>query len=313
MSNAPDLSIVLSFFNEAENIPPMIERIQKALEPTGLTHEILFVNDASTDDSEKILAEQNAKDPRVKCLTMSRAFGYEECFLAGMQYSKGRAVVTLDADLQDPPELIPEMVEEWKKGADIVHTTRTKREGEPAFKMLITKIGYRVIRLFSNINIPVDTGMYKLMSRRAVEALLKLGEKEPYVRGQVAWIGFKQAHVYYQRHARFAGETHASLLSIGSRRSLLTGVTSFSFLLITLTLLAGFLVFAAGIVCGLFLLACCCGSCESGHSSLPVITVILLVGGLQILAVGFVGLYVRRIFTQVLNRPLYIVASTIGI
>ena len=230
-SSPPSLvSVVLSFRNEAENIPTLVSRLDTMFTGQNVDYELLFVNDASTDASLAILLAERERNPRVKILNMSRRFGVAEGVLAGMSAATGDAVVYMDSDLQDPPEVIPSLVARWRQGADVVHTVRTRRKGESALKMMATRIAYRIIQLGSAIELPVDAGDFKLLSRAAVDHLLQVRESDPYLRGLVVWLGFNQVFVPYERDARHAGSTHFPFLSKNPWKTFIIGMTSFSFL-----------------------------------------------------------------------------------
>jgi dolichol-phosphate mannosyltransferase len=254
--SAPTLSVVLSFRNEADVIPELIGRLAKSLEGAGIDYELIFVNDASTDRSLALLEEHRARDPRVKIVNMSRRFGVAPCVIAGIHYARGQAVVYMDTDLQDPPELIPTLVARWREGADVVYTVRTARQGESPWKMRVTRAAYRAIQMVSDIQLPVEAGDFKLLSRRVVDHLLTLDEKDLYVRGLVTWVGFEQVAVPYERQARGAGDTHFPLLrSWGPASSFVAGVTSFSHAPLIAFLLLGLLGGAVSVVA---LVALCC-------------------------------------------------------
>src|SRR3989344_746294 len=243
MSNRQLLSVVLSFRNEDGVISELVNRLGGALEPLGLDYELIFVNDASTDSSLQLLLEIAGRDPRVKIISMSRTFGVSQCVLAGMSYARGDAVVYMDADLQDPPEVIPELVKNWREGADVVYTTRLDRQGESLFKMWLTKWAYKILRSSSSdFSLPVDSGDFKLLSRRVVRELLQLTEKDPFLRGLVSWIGFKQVSVKYHRDARYAGSTHYPLISLTPWRAFIAGLASFSVMPLYLSLYFGMLI-----------------------------------------------------------------------
>jgi glycosyltransferase involved in cell wall biosynthesis len=236
-----------------------------------------------------------------------------ECVLAGMKHARGDAVIMMDTDLQDPPELLPEMIEKWRAGADVVYTVRTTRAGEPAYKLFLTRWAYRTINALANTNLPEEAGDFKLLSRRVAEELLKLDEKDPYLRGLVTWIGFKQVPVYYERQARAKGETHFPIF--GSKGPLITfvfGVTSFSVLPLAAFVLAGFA------VCGLALLLLAAVLLQAFFGSAALLGtwfmggVLLFVSGLQLVGIGVVGIYLGRVYNDVRNRPRYIVESTVG-
>jgi polyisoprenyl-phosphate glycosyltransferase len=209
----PLVSVVLSFRNEAENIPTLISRLAAVFVSCDAEYELLFVNDASTDQSMSVLMAERERNARVKILNLSRRFGVAEGVMAGMAWAGGDAVIYMDVDLQDPPELIPLLLERWRGGADVVHTVRTNRRGESALRVKATRLAYRLIQYGSTIDLPVDAGDFKLLSRRAVNHLLGLRESDPYLRGLVAWLGFNQVVVPYERAARHAGETRFPFFS----------------------------------------------------------------------------------------------------
>ena len=313
MPARPLVSVILSFRNEEEVIPELIARLQAALGPLPLDYELVFVNDDSTDGSRALLEARAQDDPHVKLINMSRRFGVSECVLAGMKHARGDAVIMMDTDLQDPPELLPEMIAKWREGADVVYTVRTARAGEPAYKLWLTRWAYRTINAVANTNLPEEAGDFKLLSRRVADELLKLDEKDPYLRGLVTWLGFKQVPVYYQRHARAGGETHFPIF--GSKGPLITfvfGVTSFSVLPMAAFVAVG------GIVCALALLLLLAVMLQAVFGSSPgemwfLGGVLLFVSGIQLLGIGVLGVYLGRVYNDVRNRPRYIVESTVGL
>jgi glycosyltransferase involved in cell wall biosynthesis len=310
--SAPTLSVVLSFRNEAEVIPELIGRLAKALDGAGIPFELIFVNDASTDASLAILAEHRARDPRVKVVNMSRRFGVAPCVMAGLRYASGDAVVYMDADLQDPPELVPTLVARWKEGADVVYTVRTSRHGESAWKMRVTRAAYRAIQMTSEVAMPVEAGDFKLLSRRVVDQLLALGEKDLYVRGLVTWLGFTQVAVPYERQPRGAGDTHFPLLrSWGPVTSFVAGVTSFSHAPLVVFLLLG-LAGGAVSVAALVALALKSAFASAASATAWLVAFGALLWSTLALGIGVVGLYLARIHREVLGRPRYIVESAIG-
>ena len=226
----PLVSVVLSFRNEADNLQTLIARLHAMFSGQPVEYELLFVNDASTDRSLEILLGERERNPRIKILNLSRRFGVAEAALAGMAAASGDAIVYLDADLQDPPEVIPALLERWRSGADVVHTVRTKRHGDNRLKMWATRIAYRIIQGGSSIELPIDAGDFKLLSRNAIDHLLRLRESDPYLRGLVVWLGFNQAIVPYERSARHAGRTHFPFFSRNPWKTFVLGMTSFSFL-----------------------------------------------------------------------------------
>jgi dolichol-phosphate mannosyltransferase len=261
-------------------------------------YELVFVNDDSTDASLATLLQERERNPRVKIVDMSRRFGVAECVLAGMAASGGDAVVYMDADLQDPPEVIPALLDKWRHGADVVHTVRTRRRGEHPLKMLATRWAYRVIQLGSAIELPVDAGDFKLLSRAAVDHLLQIRESDPYLRGLVVWLGFTQVFVPYERDARHAGRTHFPFFSRNPWKTFCIGMTSFSFL----PIYACWALAAAGFV-GSFLLLLISG---------PFLATLAFFWATTLAAIGGVGIYVIRIYKDVRGRPPSIVKSIIG-
>ena len=225
------LSIVFSFRNEEGNIKPLVNRISTTMKDVkNWKYEIIFVNDDSTDKSEEILTELQKTYP-IKIINMSRNFGIDPCVLAGFRNSSGDAIIYLHSDQQDPPELIPNLLKKFEEGNEIVHTVRTKRKGEGKFRMFLTKIAYWMINSLSDINLPEQAGDYKLISKKALNEILRQKEFRPYVRGLSVWVGFKQDYVFYEREARGEGESKMPLLSAGPITDFINGVTSYSIFL----------------------------------------------------------------------------------
>lgn len=299
------ISVVFSFRNEEENLPVLIKRTQETIEKTGYEYEIIFVNDASTDRSLEILKKYAEKDTRIKVINLSRRFGYNQGLIAGLNYANGDAVITLDADLQDPPELIPELIKKWEEGADIVHTIRTKRKGESKIKVILTKIAYKIISFISEVKLSQEAGNFKLISRKALNEILKLKEKDPYVRGIAGWVGFKQDYIYYVREERAGGKTHFPFLkSMGPFMEFISGVTSFSILPLLYIVLLGIILISIGLIISILSIF---------HILEFWIGLILFLSGIIIFSIGVVGVYTGRIWKEVLNRPNYIVESLINI
>ena len=312
MNEAPLISVVLSFRNEEQVIPELVARLQKALRGASLAYELVFVNDASNDGSLALLEEHHRRDPAVKVVNMSRRFGVAPCVLAGMQHARGDAVVYMDADLQDPPELIPELVARWREGADVVYTVRTARHGEHGGKLWLTRLAYRAVARLSELPLPEEAGDFKLLSRRAVTHLLAFSERDLYVRGLVTWLGFRQVPVSYERQPRGAGETHFPLLRLGPVAAFATAVTSFSVLPLVFFLVLGLVggALSALALVGLAL-AALFGAAISGVAF--AIAFGALLWSTLAAGIGVIGLYVARIHREVQGRPRYIVESTLGI
>ncbi len=306
------ISMIFSFRNEVENLPELIRRTRAVLEATAYEHEMIFVNDDSNDGSLDLLLAYARKDARIRVVNMSRRFGVSECVVAGMTLSIGDAVIYMDTDLQDPPEVIPQLLEKWEQGADVVHTTRTERLGESWLKMRITNMAYRMINLFADIHVRENTGDYKLISRPALEELIRLREIDPFLRGLVNWIGFRQEYVYYKREPRHGGTTHYPLLaSLNPTRTFISGLVSFSSIPLYMALVLGFLVsMSALFYLVVVIITTFLGWNLPGWTALMV--AILFMGGINLLTIGVLGIYIGRIFKMVRGRPQYIIRELIN-
>lgn len=307
------ISVVFSFRNEAGNIPALIERTQLALNASRVRSELIFVNDCSNDGSGDLLNRFAEKDKSIKILNMARRCGVSPCVLAGFAHASGDAVIYLDADLQDPPELIPKMIEEWRNGCDVVNTTRLTREGENPIKMLITRLAYRLLGFLSDVDMPMNTGDFKLLSRRVVSEVLKLNEYDPFLRGLVRWVGFKQTQIFYDRLARHSGVTHQRLLSRGPARAMVSGITSFSTIPLYLSFIVGlFVSFIAFIYLIAILFTRLVWNMHLPGWPSEMVTMLFL-GGVNILSVGILSIYVARISREVKRRPNWIVDSVVNL
>ncbi|HMU83094.1 MAG TPA: glycosyltransferase family 2 protein [Leptospiraceae bacterium] len=307
------ISIVVPVYFEEELIAEFYSRMHPVMNQlkSRFDTELIFINDGSKDRSLEILLELTKKDSRVRILDFSRNFGHQRAITAGIDYADGDAVVIIDSDLQDPPEVIPEMIAKWEEGYDVVGGTRKARKGETAFKLFTARIFYRLLNSLSEIPLPLDTGDFRLMDRKVVKVIRTMKEEGRYVRGLIVWAGFRQSSVLYERDARFAGETKYSL-----KRMLglaLDAITSFSEKPLMLAVQLGLFITAGSFLAMLYLLISRILRPESvvaGWTSLFV--AILFVGGVQILVVGILGVYIGRIYRESRDRPLYIVQETYG-
>jgi glycosyltransferase involved in cell wall biosynthesis len=297
-ADRPLISVVFSFRNEADNIPTLLSRLDKMFSGEQAEYEAIFVNDASTDASFTVLMAERRRNPRVTIVNMSRRFGVAEGVMAGMATARGDAVVYMDADLQDPPEVIPVLIDRWRQGADVVHTVRTRRHGENALKMAATRLAYRLIQFGSSIELPVDAGDFKLLSRSAVDHLLRLRESDPYLRGLVVWLGFNQVCIPYERDSRHAGRTHFPFFSRNPWKTFTTGLTSFSFM----PIYACVALAASGLAVALML-------AFAGSTLMAALT---FFWATTVGAIAVVGVYLIRVYKDVRGRPPYIIASIIG-
>jgi len=302
----PELTVVVPAFNEEPNLRPLWQRVGAALESQVDGLELVIVDDGSSDGTWREIQALAGEDERVHGIRFARNFGHQAAVTAGLDAARGRAVVIIDADLQDPPEVIPELVQQWRDGFEVVYAQREAHEGETWFKRASAALYYRLLRSITNVDIPVDTGDFRLLGPRAVQAMRALPERNPFIRGLVSWIGFPATAVRYRRHARRAGETKYPLRKM--IRFALDGVTSFSFLPLRLATYAGFVVSGGAFFYILVVLMLkVLGINWAGYTSL--MASILFLGGVQLIMIGILGEYLARIFDEVKQRPLYLVAE----
>jgi dolichol-phosphate mannosyltransferase len=313
------ISVVLSFFNEERVLPELLKRLRSVFanlidKKIIGSYELIFVNDASKDHSEKFLRSQ-LEQGDIVLVNMSRNFGVSECVVAGMSHATGDGVIYMDADLQDPPEVIPEMIQKWQNDpeVEVVYTTRTRRKGEHPLKLLITKIGYRFINKISDIELPADSGDFKLLSRCVVDHLLAFDEDKPYLRGLVSWVGYKQVQVFYERDSRFDGRENTKM-PVLSKRVLYywldRALISFSDTPLKLILLIGFILSGVSLsYIVVILVQKIMGWYVPGWPA--IMSAILLLGGVQMIMLGCVGLYVGAIFREAKKRPKFLVKEVL--
>ncbi|MBU3569656.1 glycosyltransferase family 2 protein [Priestia aryabhattai] len=305
MSSVIKYSIVVPVYNEEEVIHETYRRLTEVMRSTKEAYELLFVNDGSRDRTAEIIKEYSEQDPAVVLLDFARNFGHQIAITAGMDYARGEAVVVIDADLQDPPELILEMIEKWRQGFDVVYAKRTKRKGETYFKKQTAAMFYRFLRAMTDIDIPLDTGDFRLLDRKVCNQMNSIQEKNRFVRGLVSWVGFKQIAVEYERDERLAGESKYPLKKM--LKLSMDGITSFSYKPLKLASYAGVTLSGIGFIY-LFVvlyLKLFTDSTITGWSSLIVIQ--LFFSGIILIILGMIGEYIGRIYDETKNRPLYIV------
>jgi len=304
-------SVVVPVYNEVEGIDAFHARASSALASVDGDYELVYVDDGSRDGSWQRLQQIAAHDEHVRVVRFSRNFGHQIAITAGHDFARGDTVTTIDADLQDPPELISEMIARWREGADIVYAVRTERKGETAFKRHSASVFYRMMRRLADIDMPVDVGDFRLLSRRAADALKSMPEQHRYVRGMVAWLGFSTASVEYSRDPRAAGETKYPLSKMV--RFALDGVIAFSVRPLRIATWLGLATSGVAFVAAAWLIvARLTGAIAvvEGWSSLMVL--VLLLAGVQLTTIGALGEYIGRIFNEVRRRPLYLVSETLG-
>jgi dolichol-phosphate mannosyltransferase len=307
----PTLSLVLPIYNEEEVIPELHRRLGELLGKLGLDAEVIFVEDGSRDRSLDLLRAIAAGEARYRIVSFARNFGHQAAITAGVDHARGKAVVVMDADLQDPPEVILEMVDKWRQGFDVVYGRRRRREGETWFKRLTAGVFYRLFAALIRIDVPLDTGDFRLMSRRVVVTLRELRETHRFVRGLVAWVGFRQTEVLYDRPGRFAGSTKYPVRKM--MRFALDGITSFSIVPLRFSTYFGILMIAASVAVVMWALL----AKFLFHRVVPgwtaLVVVVAIFASAQFLMIGVLGEYVGRIYEEVKRRPLYVVGETINV
>jgi polyisoprenyl-phosphate glycosyltransferase len=305
----PCLSIVIPVWNEQEVLPRLYKRLERVLHAVGEPAEIVFVDDGSTDATPVILAGLAAADNRVKAIHLSRNFGHQVAITAGLDAADGDAVVVMDADLQDPPELILRLVERWREGFEVVHAVRESRK-DPQIKRFLASGFYRLMKRISPVDVPVDAGDFRLIDRRALDAFRTMRERSRYVRGMFAWVGFRQTSVEFARDERAAGKAKYSLAR--SARLAVDGILSFSDLPLRVSLLLGLIVSVGSFGIGGWAVLLKVTGVNVVPGWVSLLTPIMFVAGVQLMVLGMLGLYVGRVFDEVKQRPLYIVQQTEG-
>jgi dolichol-phosphate mannosyltransferase len=305
------LSIVVPVFREEKNIPEFLRRIRPILGEITQDYEIIFSMDPSPDRTEDVVLAERAQDKRIKLLKFSRRFGQPMATLAGMDYSRGDAVIVMDVDLQDPPELIHEMIKKWREGYDVVLPQRRARTGEPWIKKLVASSGYKVINKIADVKIPPNTGDFRLMTRRVILEVVKLKESHGFLRGMVAVVGFKQCLIPFDRPARFAGETNYNRF-FGSLRIGFNGIFCFSTYALTLSTQLGFVTAMASFLIAMAYLVMKLAGFPFPIGNPTMVILILFMGGIQLISVGILGEYIGRIYEEVRSRPKFIVDRAEG-
>ena len=274
-------------------------------------YEIIFSLDPSPDRTEEVILAERERDERIKLLKFSRRFGQPMATLAGLQYSRGAAVIVMDVDLQDPPELVGEMIAKWREGYEVVLPQRRQRTGEPWLKKVVSAVGYKVINKIANVKIPPNTGDFRLMSRRVALEVVRLKESHGFLRGMVAVVGFKQAIIPFDRPARFSGETNYNRF-LGSLRIGFNGIFCFSTYALTLSSMAGFIIAAGSFLLALTYLILKFAGLPFPIGNPTIVIIVLFMGGVQLISVGILGEYIGRIYEEVLSRPKFIVDTSVG-
>jgi polyisoprenyl-phosphate glycosyltransferase len=304
----PALSVIIPIYNEEQNIPVLYERMKHVMENLGLTYEFLFINDGSRDRSMQLIRELAKKDDAVHFINFSRNFGHQIAVTAGLDACKGEQVVIIDADLQDPPELIAEMRAKMEEGYEVVYARRNKRKGENFMKRWTAKMFYRTLAKITSIEIPLDTGDFRIMDRKIVDVLKKMPEQQKFLRGQISWAGFRQTYITYDRDQRNAGETGYTYKKM--MRFALDGITSFSNWPLKVATISGFVVSGITFLIALYALYSRFVTKDYVPGWTSLILAVLFIGGVQLITIGIIGEYISRLSANVRNRPLYVVADS---
>ena len=306
-------SIVAPCYNEEKSLPELYRRIKEVMDQTGEPWELVLINDGSADRTAELMRELHAADARVHYIDFARNFGHQIAVTAGMDYAQGDAVVLIDADLQDPPELILEMIEKWKEGYQVVYAVRSERKGESWFKLVTAKVFYRLIFRITEVKIPLDTGDFRLMDRKVVEAIKQMKERHRFIRGMTSWVGFKQTGVSYVREERFAGETKYPFRKMF--KFAMNAITGFSYLPLQLATYLGFTIATlSGVGAIGVVIARLFGDPDNQpfFGQATTLVMVLFLGGVQLISLGIIGEYLGRIYDEVKGRPMYVVNEAVG-
>ncbi len=304
----PTYSIIAPVFNEVENLPVLYKRVKEVMETTGEEWELLLIDDGSKDGSTEIIRDLAKRDPCVRPVIFARNFGHQIAVTAGLDYSRGKAVVIIDADLQDPPEVILDLIKKWKEGYEVVYAVRAEREGETWFKTFTASLFYRLIYRITEVKIPLDTGDFRLMDRKVVSVINKMRERHRFLRGMSAWVGFKQVGVPYRRAARFSGITKYPFNKM--LRLALNAITGFSYFPLQVATYLGFIAAGIGIIAiPIVVVSRLAGGPAFFGGQASTLISVLFLGGVQLICVGILGEYIGRIYDEVKGRPLYIVSQ----
>jgi glycosyltransferase involved in cell wall biosynthesis len=310
MDKKPVYSIIAPCFNEEGVLHELHRRICEVMDPTGEPWELVLVNDGSRDRTPELMRELRASDPRVKVVDFARNFGHQIAVTAGLDYAQGDAAVVIDADLQDPPEVILQMIARWKEGYEVVYAVRTERKGETWFKEFTAKLFYRIIYRITDVDIPLDTGDFRLMDRKVVDAMKHMKERHRFIRGMTSWIGFRQTGVYYARAERFAGETHYPIRKM--LKFALDAITGFSYAPLQIATYLGFIIAGLSAIGAIVVILARLFGEAPFHGQATTLVAVLFLGGVQLITLGIIGEYLGRIYDEVKGRPLYIVREALG-
>ncbi len=302
---SPTFSIIAPIWNEVQSIPEFYRRVSEAMDGPGEPWELILVDDGSTDGSTDLIREFANQDQRVKPLIFARNFGHQIAITAGWDYASGQAVIVIDSDLQDPPEVIPDLIAKWREGYEVVYAVRAEREGENWFKLFTASLFYRLIYRITDVDIPFDTGDFRLLDRKVVDVLKTMRERHRFPRGMAAWVGFRQIGVPYRRAARFAGETKYPFKKMF--RLAINAITGFSYFPLQVATFLGFISASISILAIPVVIATRLAGSQAFFGQATTLIAVLFLGGVQLISLGILGEYVGRLYDEAKGRPLYIV------
>lgn len=303
----PIFSIIAPIYNEVDNLPVLYSRVSEVMNGTEEAWELILVDDGSKDGSNEVIRKLASADERVRPVIFARNFGHQIAVTAGLDYSRGDAVIIIDADLQDPPEVIHDLIAKWREGYEVVYAVRKEREGETWFKKTTAALFYRIIYRITDVKIPLDTGDFRLIDRKVVNIMSKMRERHRFLRGIGAWVGFKQIGVEYNRAARFAGETKYPLKKM--LKLALNAITGFSYFPLQVATYIGFISAGLSILAIPVVIVLRLISAPQLTGQATTLIMVLFLGGVQLISIGIIGEYIGRIYDEVKGRPLYIVAE----
>lgn len=303
-------SIIAPIYNESDNIQELYRRVSEVLDSTGESWEIIMIDDGSSDDSTEQMQKLSEEDDRVKSVIFARNFGHQIAVTAGLDHSEGEAVIIIDSDLQDPPEVILDLIEKWKEGYEVVYAVRSKREGETWFKLFTASMFYRIIQRITDVNIPMDTGDFRLMDRKVVNVVNQMRERHRFLRGMSVWVGFKQTGVEYERGARYAGETKYPLKKMVKFAS--DAITGFSYFPLQIAMYMGFISAGISILAIPVVVITRLTGSQAFFGQATTLIAVLFLGGVQLISLGLLGEYIGRLYDEAKGRPLYIIKELLN-
>lgn len=304
MNASPDISVIAPVFNEVESLPEFYRRVKTVLDGLNLSWELLLVDDGSTDGSTDLIRQLAKEDGRVRALIFARNFGHQLAVTAGLDHCRGRAAIIIDSDLQDPPEVMADLIAKWREGYEVVYAMRAEREGESWFKLFTASLFYRLIYRITDVKIPLDTGDFRLLDRQVVDVLKTMRERHRFLRGMSVWVGFRQTGVQYRRAARFAGKTKYPLRKMVKFAS--DAITSFSYLPLQLATYLGFAAAILSILAIPVVIILRQSGMQAFLGQATTLIAVLFLGGVQLISLGILGEYIGRLYDEAKGRPLYI-------